>query len=336
MRMRGALAIVAVSFSWSVASTAVADPTDGAATADRLFEEGRLFAKAGRFKEACQRFSQSDVLKRTFGTAVNLGDCAERDGHLALAWQLFDDAARTAERTGSRELAKFARDRAAALAPRLCTVVVRVADPTLAGLTMMVGDRTLQPAAEVGTLVEPGEVSVTIDAANTPPLHQSLPCAAGAITFVHFPALTPAIEPVGAAAAPSVVAVAPVEPDHRATDAPSSFHYQALAVGAGVLGAAALVAGIGFGVSAKNAQDAAHQACPSEQQGCADAGRANELIRTGHSRAITADVAFGISAAAAIGAGMLWVVGRRRDAHGVAIAPVATPNQIALTAGGSF
>src|ERR1043165_6688710 len=70
------------------------------ADADRLFEEGRALAKDGRYAEACVRLGQSDAIEHTYGTAVNLGDCAEREGHPDRAWRLFDDAAHKAERDG--------------------------------------------------------------------------------------------------------------------------------------------------------------------------------------------------------------------------------------------
>jgi hypothetical protein len=313
-----------------------------AATADRLFEEGRWLAKAGRFKEACQRFVQSDALEHTFGTTVNLGDCAERDGQLALAWQRFDDAARTAERDGSRELAKFARDRAAALAPKLCTVVIRIADPAAPGLTILFGDRALQPAAEIGTLVEPGEVSVTISAAKTPPMHQILACAAGAITFVHFPEMAPPVEPAtGPVAADATTATARLaEPpskadDHAAADAPGH-GYRVGAVVTGAFAGVALVTGGVLGALADRRQNAAHAECPSTQQTCDRAANANELIRSGHNLAVSANVAFGIGAAAAITSGVLWYVRRKHATSGVAVMPAASPNQVAITALGTF
>lgn len=314
----------------------------GSVTADRLFEEGRLLSKASRFKEACERFSQSDQLKHTFGTAVNLGECAERDGHVALAWQRYDDAAHTAERTGSRELAKFARERASALAPKLCTIVVRVADPTLPGLTILVRDRTLPPAAEVGILVEPGDVSVTINASSTPALHQNLACAAGAITFVRFPLLSPPAEPSPVKPAEPAASEPPAsEPPAPAPSAPAlsppepEAHGHTAAIVMAATGGAAIATGVVLGIVAKGRQNDAHALCPSEAQSCDGADRANDLIRSGHNLAIGADVAFGIGAAAVITSGILWLAGRSHDSS-VAIAPVVSLNQLAITAIGRF
>ena len=72
------------------------DSSEGA----RLFEEGRAFAEQGKYEEACERYAKSYELERAAGTMLNLGDCAEREGKLGRAWQLFDAAARDLERGG--------------------------------------------------------------------------------------------------------------------------------------------------------------------------------------------------------------------------------------------
>jgi hypothetical protein len=131
--------------------------------ADRLFEQGRMLAKQNRFAEACECFTRSDALQRTFGTAVNLGDCAKRDGRAALAWQLYDDASRLADRDGDADLAKFARQRASSVASELCTLVVRIEDPAVVS-TVRIAGHQVPPAAEIHELVEPGKVDVVMAA----------------------------------------------------------------------------------------------------------------------------------------------------------------------------
>ncbi|HEY0989791.1 MAG TPA: hypothetical protein VGD80_22135 [Kofleriaceae bacterium] len=167
-----------------------AQGTPDHARADRLFTEGRALAKAHHYAEACERFAASDTLERTFGTAVNLGDCASRDGHPGRAWQLYDVAARMAERDGAHELAKFARGRATALAPQLCTVVVTIADPT-PRMTVRIGDRDEPPAPEIRALVEPGDIEVVVAAADAPPLRRTLHGAAGSVVTLDVPTRTP-------------------------------------------------------------------------------------------------------------------------------------------------
>jgi hypothetical protein len=154
------------------------------ADADRLFEEGRALAKDGRHVEACVRFVQSDAIEHTFGTAVNLGDCAEREGHPDRAWRLFDDAARKAEHDGMANRAQFARRRAAALAPMLCTVIVTIAHPTLPGLTIHIDERDVPPAPEIRTLVQPGRIEIVVAVPGLPEQRRTLYGAAGSVVSV--------------------------------------------------------------------------------------------------------------------------------------------------------
>ena len=191
------------------ARTALADPqrTPDQTKADRLFSEGRALAKAHRFAEACERFAASDALERTFGTAVNLGECAARGGHPGRAWQLYDAAARVAERDGAHDLAKFARDRAAGLAPQLCTVVVTIADPA-PGMTVRIGDREEPPAAEIRALVEPGDIEVVVATADAPALRRTLHGAAGAVVTLDVPPRAPGpTAPRAAAPIPGFVVI---------------------------------------------------------------------------------------------------------------------------------
>jgi len=88
--------------------------------ADRLFWRGRDLEKRGRYIEACEAFARSDDLVRTFGTAVNLGDCAARGGAAERAAGFYEAAASLADRSGMPEQAQQARElarRARELAP---------------------------------------------------------------------------------------------------------------------------------------------------------------------------------------------------------------------------
>jgi len=158
-----------------------------ATEADRLFEEGRMLAKLYRFREACRLFVESDAIARTFGTAVNLGDCALRAGRLGDAWWFYDEAVRAAERDGRADLASFARDRAAAIEPRLYTIVVRIADPAAPGLSLRIGDRVIPPAPSVRVLVEPGDVTVVASMNGTPRFRRTVRGIAGQRKVVDVP-----------------------------------------------------------------------------------------------------------------------------------------------------
>jgi hypothetical protein len=156
-------------------------------TADRLFEEGRMLAKLYRFREACLRFTESDAIARTFGTAVNLGDCALREGRLGDAWQLYEDAERVARRDAMPSLAGFARDRAEVIEPRLYTIVVQMDDPGAPGLKLKIGHRVVAPARSVRVLVDPGDVRIVVYRHSVPMFRRTVSGRAGQRKLVNVP-----------------------------------------------------------------------------------------------------------------------------------------------------
>jgi tetratricopeptide (TPR) repeat protein len=161
----------------------------GDAAAAKLFEEGRALAEQGKYEEACERFAKSFELERAAGTMLNLGDCAERQGQPARAWQLYDAAAREYEQAGKAKAATFARGRADALAPRLATVVVRLAEPRAAGLTVRIGGRTVPPVAEIVERLDAGAIAVEVGAPGREPFATTVNAAVGGEAVVEVPAL---------------------------------------------------------------------------------------------------------------------------------------------------
>jgi hypothetical protein len=226
---RGAARLVLVAGLCAARGAAAApevasDTSEGiAVAADRLFEDGRTLAKQGAAAEACKRFEQSYALKHTFGSAVNLGDCARRDGHMGRAWQLYGEAARAAEHDGAANLAQFARDRAAAIAPHLCAVVVAISGPNREGATVRIAGGEAAPANRAGSwiaLVDPGDIEVRVDAqidggASGARSERTVRCAAPG-TVASLEVRTDAVTDVPA---PAVALIAPIAaPEPRAAD----------------------------------------------------------------------------------------------------------------------
>ena len=110
-----------------LAGSAAASPA-----AEKLFEDGRAALAAGQLDAACDAFRRSAELEPRVGTYLNLGDCEEKRGHIALAWGAFSDARALAAKTADARGGE-AEKRAAALAPRLPYVtIVTPAQPDLA------------------------------------------------------------------------------------------------------------------------------------------------------------------------------------------------------------
>ncbi len=115
------LAIVAV--SWS----AHAQPAG--AQAEVLFREGRDLMSAGKYKEACAAFDQSQKLEPAIATLINLAGCREKAGQLATAWGLFLDAerqTRTGKDAATVKLHDVAKDRAKKLEGRISKLSINV------------------------------------------------------------------------------------------------------------------------------------------------------------------------------------------------------------------
>jgi hypothetical protein len=96
--------------------------------AESLFEQGRQLLQTGHYAEACVKLEASQRLDPGVGTLLNLGDCLEKSGRTASAWERFREAASAAVATGQREREIIARGRVDALASRLCRLRVNVSD----------------------------------------------------------------------------------------------------------------------------------------------------------------------------------------------------------------
>jgi hypothetical protein len=156
--------------------------------ATRLFDEALALKDAGNVEKACERFAQSLELVAEPGTQVNVAECLERDRHYQRAWQLYA-AARTAWlRAGKDKRARYAEEHAAALLAKLATLTIEIAEPSLPGLTITVGDRRVTPVGEITERADPGELEVTASA----PAHRTFSARridAGASATIEIPPL---------------------------------------------------------------------------------------------------------------------------------------------------
>src|SRR5262249_13811244 len=106
-----------------------APPEEPPSPAAKLFTEGRAQLEAGKIAEACATFARSYELEPTaIGTMLNLGACTEQLGKLATAraWYARAEARATALKLAESEA--LAKQRGAALAGKVATLTVRIAD----------------------------------------------------------------------------------------------------------------------------------------------------------------------------------------------------------------
>ncbi len=177
-----------------LSSVARAESADSA-VAQALFDQAKALLAAGHAAEACPKLEESQRLDPRSGTLLNLANCYEQTGRLASAWTRYVDAAVAAQASGNPERETVARERAAALAPRLSrlAIVVAPALKNLPGLELrrdgvVVG----QPAWGLALPSDNGEHRVPA----TAPGHQAIETLLsvtdeGKTTTVNVPELTP-------------------------------------------------------------------------------------------------------------------------------------------------
>lgn len=89
------------------------------AKANALFEEGRQAMAEGKLAEACSKFAASQKMRPGIGTLYNLADCNEKLGRTGTAFKLFGEVAERTKAALQTEREQKARERMAALEPKL-------------------------------------------------------------------------------------------------------------------------------------------------------------------------------------------------------------------------
>jgi tetratricopeptide (TPR) repeat protein len=111
-----------------------------------------------------------------------------------------------------------------------------------------------------------------------------------------------------------------------------------LAIGVAAAAAAAGATGLVFGMLAQQRQHDAFALCPDPAMPCAGARSADALIDSARRQALVADLAFGVAAAAAIGAGVLWFTGAPGGERGrrLDLVPSLAPGAVGVVLQGGF
>jgi hypothetical protein len=299
--------------------TAAAADDDRAA---QLFAEGRELLKAGNYAAACTRFSASLELRPAAGTKLNLADCEEHLGHAAIAYHLFREVAQ--EDAQNAERSKLARDRAAALMPKLAKVHVTVHDPSRAGLVIKIAGRAQPVAADVRDEVEPGRVDVVATAPDWTGFATTVTPGAGETVDVAVDEPEPQVHDTP---------LPPEEKEKRATvrrhawvRAAWGLGIASAGAGAGALVVTLLARSAYRGALDRNECTRIDNALMCNAQGIIDVHNAGTLADVGTGLAIGAGVLLAAAAFAYVGA--------PRDR--VVVAPVADRSMAGLAAAWSF
>jgi hypothetical protein len=307
----GSSFIVAIAAALVVAlapALAHAAPTDAAAQAELLFDQGKKLLESGNVAAACPKFSESARLDPGVGVALFLGDCYQRDGKTASAWAAFRDAEQLATKQGDKGRERIAHERATLLESKLVKLVIAAKD-AVAGLVVKRDGLVIGvPSLGVEVPVDPGSHTVEASAPGLQTWSTTTVVAAGTkVTRVEIPVLAPL---------PSVVAHddtkdKPVTlPPEEEADPGQTRRTIGLTVGA--VGVVGLVTSIVVGLSARSAYDESNADGHCSADNACDAtglSRRDDAF----SRGTIATVVGGIGAAALVAGAVLYFTAPSRS-----------------------
>ncbi len=155
--------LLALTFTMSVEAQ---PDQDEPAAAQALFERGRALMQEGKVAEACAKFEESNRLDPGIGTQFNLAACYEELGRFASAYALFTEVAAATRQAGQQDRERVARERAAALKPKLDQLTIVVPEASrVPGLVVRRGGITVGSAQwGVPIPVDPGSYEVVASA----------------------------------------------------------------------------------------------------------------------------------------------------------------------------
>ncbi|HQP34128.1 MAG TPA: hypothetical protein PLI95_03075 [Polyangiaceae bacterium] len=308
--------MVAVAMA-TVAVPAGAEPTAAdRATARALFDEARALVTQSKHAEACPKFEESQRLDPGVGTMFNLADCYEGVGRTATAWTTFLEVASKLRAEGQAEREKAARERAAALEPKLARLSVMVPEAArIPGLVVRRdGGEVGAPVWGSAVPVDPGKHTIEASAPGKKKWAESVEVGASARISVTVPALqdepaaatAPVVPSGGAAVGPAATAPAgglAVTPPSADADKAGDGSTQRL-VGLIVGGAGVIGLGVGglVGLGAKSKFDDSGDYCIGNR--CSQQGV--DLRSDAVSQGNTATIIGGLGLAAMVGGAVLY------------------------------
>lgn len=296
--------------------------------AEALFRDGRQLIKAGKVAEACAAFEGSERAEHNVSTVMNLADCREKNQQYAAAWALFLQAdSQTRSDATKQTVNGTAKRRAKALEARLSYLIINVPDESRIPDLIVTRD---------GAPVDPAEWNRAIPAdggshviAGKAPGHESWQT-----TITLRPESDKqSVEVPRFKALPVILhreAPRTVERAAAAPEPPLWTTRRKVALGVAGGGAAVGIAAIVLGAGAQSLRNDAVATCPPSACSPDDARAAADKNDRARSRAMLANVGFGVAGAAIVTGAVLWLTGRP-SASTVAVAPLPSFNGIALS-----
>lgn len=264
------------------------------ALAVQLFDEAEALLNKNQVAEACPKYAESYRLDPQLGVLIYLGECYEKNGQLASAWGSLREAEELARKRGDPR-ADQARERAAALEPRLSYLLIQVpATARVPGLELMRDGAPIAPLLWGGrAAIDPGTHQLEARAPGYKAWRGEVTVAATpGTTQVDVPKLEAEPKSLGAKGAKGSAS---------ASASGTSQRIAALAVGG--LGVAGVGVGGFFGLSAQASLSDSKDFCNDDDY-CTPRGV--DLRSSASSKALVATVATGVGVAALATAAVLW------------------------------
>jgi serine/threonine-protein kinase len=243
---------------------ALAQSNADKAAAEALFQAGKDLMSQGKYSEACGKFEASQSLDAGLGTLLYLADCYEKANRLASAWANFREAESIARGRADSERAEVARQRAAALEPRLPRIWIKVADGNdPATRVSRNGEAVPRESWGIAIPVDAGDQVFEATAPGRKTWTQTIHVEAEGVNVpVDVPALAVDDTPKPAPAAPPApaAATAPVRED-RGAEGSSGSTQRTIGIVVGGVGVVGLALGTVFGLSAKSKKDQSLDHC---------------------------------------------------------------------------
>jgi hypothetical protein len=268
---------------------------DTRAVAEMLFFTARGLMEAGRFAQACQKFTESYRLDPAAGTLLNLAVCHEKEGRIASAWAEFRQAVAEARKANRPDREELAQAEIAKIQPDLPFVTISVpAQTRVPGLTIARNGVPLNDAAwDTELPIDPGTNEITATAPKYKPREKK-------VVIEKRQHLTVVIDSME---------LVPV------TKPPPPFWTAQRQIGAAALAGGVALAGVGafFGVLALNNRSKSLSNCPlfDGERRCTQIGA--DAMSTAQTDAWIADVGIGVGAAAILTGGYLLIRGQAPD-----------------------
>jgi hypothetical protein len=308
------------------AATGHAQPSEtSAASADRLFHEGKAALEAGRYSEACPKLAESQKLDPATGTLLALALCHQGQGETASAWRELQQVVEASQGSGGRaDRAALARKRIADIEPHLSRLTVKAPHPEGPLSVRRDGEEVPQAEWGVATPVDPGDHLIEVSAPGRPPWKTSVHVGPdGDAKVVVVPELA------------ATHATASVEPTSAGgTSEPPKQGDRTLGWIVGGAGVVALGVGAFFGVRALSDRHDATNGCPSSPCSNADAISTNDRAKT---EAWVADVGLGLGVVGvAVGVYLVFVKPKDPAQVTARLAPEVGPGRGGVALSGTW